>query len=56
MRCADLQAAKGVELGLGFNLSGIRGSELHDEIGYDKARAVGSTTASRTIVAAPRAA
>jgi chorismate synthase len=33
----SLQAAKGVELGLGFNVGRIRGSELHDEIGYDAA-------------------
>src|SRR5579863_9275383 len=33
----SLQAAKGVELGLGFNAGRIRGSELHDEIGYDSA-------------------
>ena len=31
----SLQAAKGVELGLGFQAGRIRGSELHDEIGYD---------------------
>ncbi len=31
----SLQAAKGVELGLGFTAGRIRGSELHDEIGYD---------------------
>ncbi len=33
----SLQAAKGVELGLGFNAGRIRGSALHDEIGYDAA-------------------
>jgi chorismate synthase len=33
----SLQAAKGVELGLGFTAGRIRGSELHDEIGYDAA-------------------
>jgi chorismate synthase len=31
----SLQAAKGVELGLGFKAGRIRGSALHDEIGYD---------------------
>jgi chorismate synthase len=31
----SLQAAKGVELGLGFQAGRIRGSALHDEIGYD---------------------
>ncbi|MDO8433567.1 MAG: chorismate synthase [Candidatus Binatus sp.] len=31
----SLQAAKGVELGLGFTAGRIRGSALHDEIGYD---------------------
>jgi len=31
----SLQAVKGVELGLGFKAAAIRGSELHDEIGYD---------------------
>ncbi len=31
----SLQAVKGVELGLGFTAARIRGSELHDEIGYD---------------------
>ena len=33
----SLQAAKGVELGLGFKAGRIRGSALHDEIGYDAA-------------------
>jgi chorismate synthase len=33
----SLQAAKGVELGLGFDAAAIRGSQLHDEIGYDAA-------------------
>ncbi len=31
----SLQAAKGVELGLGFTAGRIRGSKLHDELGYD---------------------
>ncbi len=31
----SLQAAKGVEFGAGFRVGEIRGSELHDEIGYD---------------------
>lgn len=31
----SLQAAKGVELGIGFTAGRIRGSQLHDEIGYD---------------------
>jgi chorismate synthase len=31
----SLQAVKGVEFGLGFQAARIRGSELHDEIGYD---------------------
>ncbi len=31
----SLQAAKGVELGLGFRAAATRGSALHDEIGYD---------------------
>jgi chorismate synthase len=33
----SVQAAKGVELGLGFKAGRMRGSELHDEIGYDAA-------------------
>ncbi|HEY6394274.1 MAG TPA: chorismate synthase [Candidatus Binataceae bacterium] len=33
----SLQAAKGVEFGLGFRSTARRGSELHDEIGYDSA-------------------
>ncbi len=32
-----LQAVKGVEFGLGFGASRLRGSQLHDEIGYDQA-------------------
>jgi chorismate synthase len=32
----SLQSAKGVELGLGFRAAALRGSALHDEIGYDK--------------------
>jgi len=31
----SLQAAKGVELGMGFQAAAVRGSQLHDEIGYD---------------------
>jgi chorismate synthase len=31
----SLQAAKGVELGLGFGAAALRGSALHDEIGYE---------------------
>jgi len=31
----SLQAAKGVEMGLGFRAAALRGSALHDEIGYD---------------------
>ena len=33
----SLQAAKGVEMGSGFHAAAVRGSELHDEIGYDPA-------------------
>lgn len=33
-----LQAAKGVEIGSGFRAAAMRGSELHDEIGYDSQR------------------
>jgi chorismate synthase len=33
----SLQAAKGVELGMGFEAAAVRGSHLHDEIGYDAA-------------------
>src|ERR1700740_3660060 len=33
-----IQAVKGVEIGDGFALSGLRGSEAHDEIGTDKRR------------------
>jgi chorismate synthase len=32
----SLQAVKGVELGWGFKAARVRGSELHDEIGYDR--------------------
>ncbi len=32
----SLQAAKGVEVGWGFKAARVRGSELHDEIGYDR--------------------
>lgn len=31
----SLQAVKGVEIGIGFQAARVRGSELHDEIGYD---------------------
>jgi chorismate synthase len=31
----SVQAAKGVELGRGFEAARVRGSQLHDEIGYD---------------------
>ncbi len=31
----SLQAAKGVEIGRGFEAASMRGSALHDEIGYD---------------------
>jgi chorismate synthase len=34
-----IQAVKGVEIGDGFALAGVRGSEAHDEIGTDKRRA-----------------
>ncbi len=34
-----IQAVKGVEIGDGFALAGLRGSEAHDEIGADKRRA-----------------
>ncbi len=33
----SLQAAKGVELGMGFRAAASRGSALHDEIGYEPA-------------------
>jgi chorismate synthase len=33
----SIQAVKGVELGMGFQAAAVRGSELHDEIGYDEA-------------------
>src|SRR6516225_9027674 len=33
----SLQAVKGVEFGEGFNAARMRGSELHDQIGYDDA-------------------
>jgi len=32
----SLQAVKGVEFGMGFEAARARGSELHDEIGYDR--------------------
>jgi chorismate synthase len=34
-----IQAVKGVEIGDGFALAGLRGSEAHDEIGVDRRRA-----------------
>ena len=34
-----IQAVKGVEIGDGFALAGLRGSEAHDEIGPDRRRA-----------------
>ncbi len=33
----SLQAAKGVEFGIGFEAARVRGSALHDEIGFDAA-------------------
>jgi chorismate synthase len=33
----SLQAVKGVEFGMGFGAAHVRGSQLHDEIGYDAA-------------------
>src|SRR5207253_11154350 len=33
-----IQAVKGLEIGDGFALAGLRGSEAHDEIGPDKRR------------------
>jgi len=33
----SLQAVKGVEFGMGFGAARFRGSQLHDEIGYDSA-------------------
>src|SRR5579859_2635750 len=33
----SLQAVKGVEFGMGFGAARVRGSQLHDEIGYDEA-------------------
>jgi chorismate synthase len=35
----SLQAAKGVEFGMGFAAGTVRGSQLHDEIGYDATEA-----------------
>jgi len=32
----SLQAVKGVEFGMGFGAARVSGSELHDEIGYDR--------------------
>jgi chorismate synthase len=31
----SLQATKGVEFGMGFGAAAVKGSQLHDEIGYD---------------------
>jgi chorismate synthase len=36
---ASIQAVKGVELGNGVEIAGRLGSEVHDEIGYDRERA-----------------
>jgi chorismate synthase len=33
----SIQAIKGVEIGLGFGAARVRGSEVHDPIGYDEA-------------------
>jgi chorismate synthase len=33
----SLQAVKGVEFGMGFAAAAVRGSQLHDQIGYDAA-------------------
>ena len=33
----SIQAMKGVEIGDGFEVAGLRGSEAHDEIGWDEA-------------------
>jgi len=33
----SVQAVKGVEFGMGFGAARVRGSQLHDEIGYDSA-------------------
>jgi chorismate synthase len=33
----SLQAVKGVEFGMGFEAAAVRGSQLHDEIGYNAA-------------------
>jgi chorismate synthase len=33
-----IQAVKGVEIGDGFSLAGLRGSQAHDEIGVDRRR------------------
>lgn len=35
-----IQAIKGVEIGAGFNCANLPGSEIHDEIFYDKAKGV----------------
>jgi len=32
----SLQAVKGVEIGMGFGAARVRGSQLHDEIGYNR--------------------
>ena len=36
----SMQAAKGVEFGLGFAAAEKRGSEVHDEIFYDEAKGI----------------
>jgi chorismate synthase len=38
-----IQAVKGVEIGLGFGVASRRGSEVHDEILWDKTQAAGPT-------------
>jgi chorismate synthase len=37
---ASIPGVKGVEVGKGFGLAGVRGSEAHDEIYYERARGV----------------
>jgi chorismate synthase len=41
---ASIPGVKGVEVGKGFAVTGVRGSEAHDEIRYDEARGVYRTT------------
>lgn len=38
-----VQAIKGVEIGMGFEAAGLRGSQVHDPIGYDPSTADGPT-------------